>query len=51
MPERYETPSVKSDAPEEPEKFICQYCGKELKSKAGLTSHEKSCKHNTEVGE
>lgn len=26
------------------EKYTCQYCGKELKNKLGLASHERACK-------
>ena len=28
------------------ESFPCQYCGKEVKSKIGLSAHEKACKDN-----
>ena len=31
--------------------FECSYCGRELKSKAGLTMHEKSCKSKPELTE
>lgn len=26
------------------EKLVCRYCGKEFKTKVGLTNHEKYCK-------
>lgn len=37
---------VEETAKAEAEVFNCQYCGREIKSKAGLASHEKSCKEN-----
>jgi len=36
---------------EAPTTFVCQYCGKELKSAAGKASHERSCSQNPDKGE